>query len=124
MTDKDLMISILEQYKSFNWLVDSVLMKFYNEKEAAEKQAAIDAIEAEKVDKIDRYFVKYFPGEITNKELKKMFGISDPTIIDWRQKGILPQKGEASKERRIVYDKKLLINQIKDGMIKRPLIYF
>ena len=71
---------------------------------------------------IDEYFEKHFANkDITNKEIALMFGITRPTIQDWREKGKLIQISDEG-ERPIKYSKEKLIEYLKDGRIKDRLV--
>jgi len=71
---------------------------------------------------IDEYFEKHFPNkDITNKEIELMFGITRPTIQEWREKGKLIMTSDVGK-RPITYSKEKLIEFLKDGQIKDRLV--
>jgi len=71
---------------------------------------------------IDEYFEKHFANkDITSKEIELMFGITRPTVQDWREKGKLIQISEDGK-RPIKYDKAKLIEYLKDEIIKDRLV--
>jgi hypothetical protein len=99
------------------------LTKIYATYNAPSRQSRIPQPEQQvKKSHIDDYFEKHFTDkEITNGDIAKMFGITRPTIQEWREKGKLIQIS-ADKKRPIIYDKEKLIEYLKDGIIKDKLL--